>query len=325
VRGKGGKVVLIPLPPAVGRAIDRAVGDRDDGPILRNTLGGRMDRHAATRRLKHLAATVGLSRWQAAVLPGLLGRHRDRLGQKGNHGADPAPVALRRRVIIGPMSGGSYIYLVVDEEWPEAQSALATARHIVASCGTFVSLGLRWRTSRLDAVERARPLLDTAAGFAEFTTHNPDRLIAAIVTAGTASNEPAVAGAEKILEYYDRILDALAHTPLAESTELEIEFDHEPVDGSAVVIAEPLVDKIVALAADDQVEAYWTCAWFDNPDSYYCGVGFELNGEFVMSDGYRPGELRVTVSIFTRLDDIDALVGRIQDTAGVELRFDRID
>jgi hypothetical protein len=106
---------------------------------------------------------------------------------------------------------------------------------------------------------------------------------------------------------------------------LEIEFDHEPLDGPAVVIAEPLVDEIVALAADDQVEAYWTCAWFDNPDSYYCGVGFELNGEFVMSDGYRPGELRVTVSIFTRLDDIDALVGRIQDTAGVELRFDRID
>jgi site-specific recombinase XerD len=60
VRGKGGKVVLIPLPPAVGRAIDRAVGDRHDGPILRNSLGGRMDRHAATRRLKHLAAAAGI-------------------------------------------------------------------------------------------------------------------------------------------------------------------------------------------------------------------------------------------------------------------------
>jgi integrase/recombinase XerD len=60
VRGKGGKVVLVPLPPAVSRAIDRAVGDRDDGPILRNTLGVRMDRHAATRRLKHLAATAGI-------------------------------------------------------------------------------------------------------------------------------------------------------------------------------------------------------------------------------------------------------------------------
>ena len=50
VRGKGGKVILVPLPPAVARAIDRAVDGRSDGPILRNTLGARMDRHAATRR-----------------------------------------------------------------------------------------------------------------------------------------------------------------------------------------------------------------------------------------------------------------------------------
>jgi len=60
VRGKGGKVVLVPLPPAIARAIDRAVDGRVDGPILRNTLGARMDRHAATRRLKHLAATAGI-------------------------------------------------------------------------------------------------------------------------------------------------------------------------------------------------------------------------------------------------------------------------
>ncbi|MDH6466405.1 integrase/recombinase XerD [Micromonospora sp. A200] len=60
VRGKGGKVVLVPLPPAVARAVDRAVDGRLDGPILRNTLGARMDRHAATRRLKHLAASAGI-------------------------------------------------------------------------------------------------------------------------------------------------------------------------------------------------------------------------------------------------------------------------
>ncbi len=55
----------------------------------------------------------------------------------------------------------------------------------------------------------------------------PDPLIAAIVTAGTASRDPAVTSAGTILDRYDRILDALAHTPLAVSTEFEIEFDHE--------------------------------------------------------------------------------------------------
>jgi site-specific recombinase XerD len=55
VCGKGSKVVLIPLPPAAGRAIDRAVGGRSAAPILLNTRGRRMDRHAATRRLRHLA------------------------------------------------------------------------------------------------------------------------------------------------------------------------------------------------------------------------------------------------------------------------------
>ena len=55
VCGKGTKVVLVPLPSAAGRAIDRAVGLRDRGPILLNTRSARMDRHAATRRLRHLA------------------------------------------------------------------------------------------------------------------------------------------------------------------------------------------------------------------------------------------------------------------------------
>ena len=58
VCGKGTKVV--PLPPAVGRAIDRAIACRARGPILLNTRGSRMDRHAATRRLRHLAGTAGL-------------------------------------------------------------------------------------------------------------------------------------------------------------------------------------------------------------------------------------------------------------------------
>ena len=60
VCGKGTKVVQIPLPPAVGRAIDRAIGDRTGGPILFHSRGTRMDRHAATRRLRHLADAAGV-------------------------------------------------------------------------------------------------------------------------------------------------------------------------------------------------------------------------------------------------------------------------
>lgn len=55
VCGKGTKVVLVPLPPAVARALDRAVGNRETGPILRSRTGHRMDRHCATRRLHQLA------------------------------------------------------------------------------------------------------------------------------------------------------------------------------------------------------------------------------------------------------------------------------
>ena len=60
VCGKGTKIVLVPLPPAAGRAIDRATGPRTHGPILLNTRGARMDRHAATRRLRYLADTAGV-------------------------------------------------------------------------------------------------------------------------------------------------------------------------------------------------------------------------------------------------------------------------
>jgi hypothetical protein len=50
----------------VARAIDRAVDGRDTGPILRNTLGTRMDRNAATRRLKRLARVVKPSAGRSA-------------------------------------------------------------------------------------------------------------------------------------------------------------------------------------------------------------------------------------------------------------------
>lgn len=61
VRGKGDKFTVVPLPPAVGRAIDRAVDGRESGPILRNRKGARMDRHCATRRLRALAAAGGVT------------------------------------------------------------------------------------------------------------------------------------------------------------------------------------------------------------------------------------------------------------------------
>lgn len=61
VLGKGHKIVLIPMPPAVGRAIDRAVTDRDSGPILRNIYGRRMSRHSATTRLHRLRDQAGVT------------------------------------------------------------------------------------------------------------------------------------------------------------------------------------------------------------------------------------------------------------------------
>ncbi|WNB84334.1 tyrosine-type recombinase/integrase [Cellulomonas sp. ATA003] len=60
VVGKGHKVVLVPLPPAVARSVDRAINARTDGPLLLNTVGRRLDRHSATRRLRHLANDAGV-------------------------------------------------------------------------------------------------------------------------------------------------------------------------------------------------------------------------------------------------------------------------
>lgn len=61
VLGKGDKVAIVPLPPAVGRAIERAVVGRAAGPILRSRTGRRMDRQCATRRLRALASAAAVS------------------------------------------------------------------------------------------------------------------------------------------------------------------------------------------------------------------------------------------------------------------------
>ena len=60
VVGKGHKIVLVPLPPAVARSVDRAIAGRPDGPLLLNTAGRRLDRHSATRRLRHLTNDAGV-------------------------------------------------------------------------------------------------------------------------------------------------------------------------------------------------------------------------------------------------------------------------
>ena len=60
VVGKGHKIVLIPMPPGVARAVDRAVDQRDTGPLLLNRRGARIDRHAATRRPRRLQQSSGV-------------------------------------------------------------------------------------------------------------------------------------------------------------------------------------------------------------------------------------------------------------------------
>ena len=45
--GKGNQPALIPLAPRTTRAIDTAIGERADGPLLARGDGARLDRHAA--------------------------------------------------------------------------------------------------------------------------------------------------------------------------------------------------------------------------------------------------------------------------------------
>jgi hypothetical protein len=64
VCGKGAKVMLVPLPPAVGRGIDRAVGPRARGPILLNIRG------TGWTGTRPPAAFTGLPKAQASRSPG---------------------------------------------------------------------------------------------------------------------------------------------------------------------------------------------------------------------------------------------------------------
>lgn len=60
VFGKGGKIVLTPMPPMVARSVDRAVAGRESGPILRTRSGARMERQSASRALRRLAKAAGI-------------------------------------------------------------------------------------------------------------------------------------------------------------------------------------------------------------------------------------------------------------------------
>ena len=59
---KGGKHVTIPLAPRAARAIDLAVGERLEGPILLSVNGERPDRHAAARIVRRLSRQAGIAK-----------------------------------------------------------------------------------------------------------------------------------------------------------------------------------------------------------------------------------------------------------------------
>jgi integrase/recombinase XerD len=61
VLGKGHKSAIIPMPPRIFRAVDLAVGERTEGPLLLGKDGQRLDRFAALRIVKRLAKRAGMA------------------------------------------------------------------------------------------------------------------------------------------------------------------------------------------------------------------------------------------------------------------------
>jgi integrase/recombinase XerD len=60
--GKGNQPALIPLAPRTARAIEAAVGERTDAPLLARADGRRLDRHAAGRIVRRLAKRAGIDK-----------------------------------------------------------------------------------------------------------------------------------------------------------------------------------------------------------------------------------------------------------------------
>lgn len=60
ILGKGNKPAMIPLVPRTARTIDRAVGERQEGPILVRHDGQRLDRRTAHRWVRSIGRRAGL-------------------------------------------------------------------------------------------------------------------------------------------------------------------------------------------------------------------------------------------------------------------------
>jgi integrase/recombinase XerD len=66
--GKGNKPAVIPLVPRTARTVDLAIGERNQGPILRRSDGQRLDRRTAHRWVRSIGTRAGLT----AVHPHML-------------------------------------------------------------------------------------------------------------------------------------------------------------------------------------------------------------------------------------------------------------
>ncbi len=62
VTRKGAKVVTMPLAPRTARAVDLAVGERFEGPILLGANGAPLDRHAAARIVRRIAKAAQIGK-----------------------------------------------------------------------------------------------------------------------------------------------------------------------------------------------------------------------------------------------------------------------
>ncbi|QKO02354.1 tyrosine integrase [Gordonia phage BlingBling] len=59
--GKGGRPALVPMPPAVQRAVDDAIAGRTEGPLILRRDGSRMTRRSADRVVKRLAKAAAIT------------------------------------------------------------------------------------------------------------------------------------------------------------------------------------------------------------------------------------------------------------------------